>query len=292
MPPLSEADHQVRATGIGSSDISAIVGENPFKTVHDVWMDKVGIADPFVETNAVKLGHALEPIIGKWYTDETGIGLRRGRGTARRKGEPWQLCTIDFHFAQQGRRIVETKWVGQRTAHHWDERSADGEPTYVNAQVQWQMGILGYDRADVVVLFGGTADFRIYEVKFDPKLFGYLTEIGRRFWFDHVVARVKPRTDETEAAREVLNKLYRKHTKPLVDAPEGAADWYALRVDADARLDKAEADKTLATNKLCELIGEHEGIRGDGWHATWKEDCNGKRRFRAAEFKQKGRRAA
>lgn len=291
MPPLSEADHQVRSTGIGSSDISAIVGENPFKTVHEVWLEKSGLVERQGETDATWLGHELEPIVGKRYTMESGIGLRRGRGTARAKANPWQLCTIDFHFAREGRRIVETKWVGMRTMHHWN-MEADGAPTYVQAQVQWQMGVLGYKQADVAVIFGGTAEFRIYQFAFDAEMFAFLTELGRKFWHDRVLAGVPPPADETEAARLVLNTIYRKHTKPLVDAPEGAADWYALRVDADARLDKAEADKTLATNKLCELIGEHEGIRGDGWYATWKEDCNGKRRFRAAEFKQKGRRAA
>lgn len=290
MPPLSDADHQVRSTGIGSSDISAIVGENPWKTAHDVWLDKRGLVDRSPQTDATWLGHELEPIIGKRYGQETGITLRRGRGTARSKSAPWQLCTIDFHFARDGRRIVETKWVGMRTMHHWT-MDADGAPTYVQAQVQWQMGILGYDRADVAVLFGGNAEFRIYEFRFDSEMFAMLTKIGGDFWHRRVLPGIPPPVDETEAARRVLNVLYAKHSKPLVDAPEGAAEWYTKRLEACERLERAEDDKRLATNKLCEMIGEHEGIRGDGWYATWKADKNGKRAFRAAEFK-KGRKAA
>lgn len=290
MPPLSEADHQVRATGIGSSDISAIVGENPWSNAHDVWQRKLNLVPPFPETNATRLGHDMEPIIGRWYTRDTGRILRKGGGTKRHKDRSWQLCTIDFGFAKGERRIVECKHVGHYASAGWT-MEADGAPPYVQIQAQWQMGVLGYERADVAVIFGGNADFRIYEYSFDATMFGHLTELGRRFWENHVLAGKMPEIDHSDAARDSLRAVYGFNRAPLKDAPPEASEWIAKRIEADATIKSAEKAKALATNKLCEFIGDADGIRTETHYATWKQTAAGTRSFRLAEFK-KDRRAA
>jgi putative phage-type endonuclease len=288
---LSERDIKIRATGIGSSEISAIVGENLFANAHDVWLAKLGLVEPMVETDAMWLGHQLEPVIARRYIKETGVRLRRGHGTRRHSQNPWQVCTTDFHFAKTDeQRIVECKLVGMRVMHHWT-LDADGAPPYVLTQAHWQMGVLGLSRCDVAVIFGGTAEFRIYQITFDSEVFAMLTEIGRKFWFDRVVARVPPPIDETDSARRSLLAIYGYNRAPLKDAPPEAQQWVDARMDADARLKAAEKEKDLATNKLCEIIGEAEGIRTEDWYATWKLTKAGTRAFRLAEWK-KGRRAA
>lgn len=290
---LTDKQKAKRFSGLGSSDISAVAGENPFKGPHEVWLQKLQLIDDPGETDATWLGHQMEPVIARRYIKDTGIKLRRGHGTRRHSVHSHLLATIDFYGQEPSGEpvIVEAKWVGGRVMYHWN-LEADGAPPYVQLQVQHQMGVLGYKRADVAVIFGMSAEFRIYQFSFDPEIFAALAELGRRFWHDRVLAKVPPPIDETESARQSLLAIYGKNRAPLKDAPAEADEWFAKRVDACARLEQAEKDKALATNKLCELIGEHEGIRGDGWYATWKNDKNGKRCFRAAEFKQKGRKAA
>ena len=226
MPPLSEADHQVRATGIGSSDISAIVGENPWANAHNVWQRKLNLVPPFPETNATRLGHDMEPIIGRWYTRDTGRILRKGGGTKRHKDRSWQLCTIDFGFAKGERRIVECKHVGHYASAGWT-MEADGAPPYVQIQAQWQMGVLGYERADVAVIFGGNADFRIYEYSFDATMFGHLTELGqvrleRRQRVPVREAVLEERVGDDARAR--VGEYPHLRARPALGHPRGVAD--------------------------------------------------------------------
>lgn len=275
---LTAEQHETRRGGLGSSDISAIVGENPFKTPHDVWLDKRGLVEPSEETDATWLGHEMEPIIGKRYTRETGIELTAGPGTVKHAELPWALCTTDWESVI-GDRIVECKWVGGRVDHHWT-LEADGAPEYVQCQAQWQMGVRGMERADVAVIFGRTAEFRFYKFERDEKMIESLFAIGRRFWERHVLTGEPLPVDHTDSARKMLLAYYGKNKKLLRPATRQAEELFErCQAAADARAE-AERLENLAKNQLCELIGDAEGFKGDFGSVTWKADKRGRRSLR------------
>lgn len=57
-----------RSQRIGSSDIPVILGESPFKTPHQLWLEKTGRVDSSFFTN-----HAIE--LGKQFEDAVRVGL-------------------------------------------------------------------------------------------------------------------------------------------------------------------------------------------------------------------------
>lgn len=278
MPPLSEEDHAIRATGIGSSEIAAVAGEHPFQSPHDVWLRKVGLADETEDTDATVWGQLVEPVVGRRWEMETGDRLVPGLGTQRHPEHPWAVATVDFLTSDRA-RIVECKHVGARMERHWSTDVADGAPVYVLLQAQWQMGVSGCGAADVAVVFGATSEFRIYRLTFDADIFAALIAIGQKF-IRCVEERVAPPIDESDACREVLRALYGDNRKPLLPAPpeaEEIADEYVRQHQAAKN---AEAAKALAGNRLCSLIGEHDGVFGDWGYATWKATKKGTRTLR------------
>ena len=52
-----------RRKGIGGSDVAAIIGLSPWTTPLDIYEQKLGIALPSEETEAMYWGTALEPAI-------------------------------------------------------------------------------------------------------------------------------------------------------------------------------------------------------------------------------------
>lgn len=40
--PITQKQREFRRSHIGSSDIAAILGKDPYKTAYDVWLDKTG----------------------------------------------------------------------------------------------------------------------------------------------------------------------------------------------------------------------------------------------------------
>jgi putative phage-type endonuclease len=274
---LTDEDIRKRATGIGSSEIAAIAGEHPYNNAHRVWLSKRGLVEPNPPSDATWLGHEMEPIIAKRYAAEMGVTLRPGPGTVSHPDHPWALATTDYEWSC-GSRIVECKWVGARPMAHWT-MEADGAPAYVNLQQQWQMFVRGIDRADTVVIFGATAEFRIYEFRRDDAIIDALLKIGARFW-SWVENGTPPPVDETDDARKVMAALYPTHRKPLKAAPAGAEEWLWKYVRADDAEEEASKAKLLAGNHLREMIGEAEGIEGPWGTVTWRADKHGKRTLR------------
>ena len=81
---------KARQTGIGGSDVAAILGLSKWKTPLDVYNDK--IADtPSEESNpSIEWGNRLEPVIRQKYSDVTGLSVKCPEETFRllREGSP------------------------------------------------------------------------------------------------------------------------------------------------------------------------------------------------------------
>lgn len=274
---LSEEQRIRRAAGLGSSDVSAVAGENPFKNAHGVWLEKRGLVEPSPETDATWLGSQMEPVIARRYALEMGVELVPGPGTVAHPNHPWALATTDYEHADRS-RVVECKWVGMRPMAHWT-MDKDGAPLYVVCQMQWQMFVRGIERADAAVIFGATAEFRIYEFYRDEGIIDALLKIGRRFW-ELVQRGDPPQVDSSDEARRTLAALYPSSRAPLKEAPPDAAHWFDRHQAASLQLEKWSEEERLAANKLRQLIGEAEGIEGPWGRATWKSNKNGVRTLR------------
>lgn len=71
-PNTHEEWLELRATGIGSSDIGTILGQNPFETPYQLWLRKTGQLPRKEETIEMQLGHLLEPAVASLYEQATG----------------------------------------------------------------------------------------------------------------------------------------------------------------------------------------------------------------------------
>jgi putative phage-type endonuclease len=281
---LTEAQRAARMRGLGSSDISAVAGEHPYKNAHSVWLEKRGLVEPQEPTDATWLGDQMEPIIARRYAQEMGVRIVPGPGTVAHPEHPWALATTDYEHAD-GARVVECKWVGMRPMAHWS-MDADGAPPYVVCQMAWQMFVRGIDRSDCAVIFGATAEFRIYEFTRDNGIIDAMFRIGQRFW-QRVLDGEPPPIDETEEARQTLLALYPTSYAPLKPAPPEAERWFQEHEAADEEVGRWTGRKKLAANKLREVIGDAVGIEGPFGRATWKSDKNGVRTLRTYPSKER-----
>ena len=67
-----------RTQGIGGSDVSILAGINPFKSVHQLWLEKTGQVElEEGDTEYTHFGTLLEPIVRKEFTARTGIKVRQ-----------------------------------------------------------------------------------------------------------------------------------------------------------------------------------------------------------------------
>lgn len=279
---LSAEQHELRRTGIGSSEIAAVCGLDPWKSAHAIFGEKRRLFERGEPSLVMRIGNLAEELVAQLYAEETGSELDRS-DTRRHPEQDWILATPD-RLVRGKRRVVEVKWVGWRSAERWGQ-DEDAVPPYVRAQVEWQMGVLGYEEAHVAALLGGE-DFRIYQIKRCVPLWERLAEIGARFWHDNVLAGAQPAIDGSEGARDVLEAMFREHRPPLAVAPPEADPWVEQLLTAKKTIATAEDEKATAENQLRALIGEADGITGP-WGKIYNRRAKGDQRRTLRFFPQK-----
>ena len=267
---LTKEQHEFRAGGIGASEIASVCGLNPYKAALAIYLDKQGLTEHGPETQASEWGTRLEEAIAKKYAQTHGVEIRRPEQTYRHPGEGWMLATPDGLVCRNGSRLhgLEVKTAGLRQAFRWGEEG-DAVPEEYLVQCAWSMAVLNLNRWDLAVLIGGQ-DYREYRIDRDLELEARLIEIGREFWFEHVVTRIPPAPDASESAARALARIYPKDALPLRRA-DSTADACAVELrEAQAQLAKVEKTTMLAENKAKALIGGAAGLEGDWGRITWK----------------------
>lgn len=258
---------EMRRTGIGSSDAPVIAGEAG--SVVELWAEKSGLVDretPDDDTARLfEWGHRLEPVVADWYADTTGRQLRRVNRMLVHPDVPWAFASLDRVTVGE-KRIVEIK----TTRRGWD--AGEPVPGRVQAQVQHQLWVTGYDVADVAVLTGGSEP-KVYEVPRDPAFIDDLVFLETEFW-GWVTSGTRPPMDGSENARRVLSKLHPRNDGRFIQ-PDDALDrlvfdWLAAKADVTAA---EEVEATLA-NTIRAVIGDADGIEG---RVTWKKNRDSER---------------
>jgi putative phage-type endonuclease len=271
---LTQQQLDLRRRGLTATDMTVLAGVTPYgRTVHDVYLSKLGLEEPFEATAAMNMGHRLEPVALAALAEERGLTLTPGT-TEASPLIPWAIATPDANVLSAPGRIrvavAEAKAVGLRMAARWGESGdPDGIPDEVRVQVQWQMTVTRTPRAHVVALLGTEA--RFFEIEGDEELAGALLELGEGFWKRHILAKAPPPLDGSEGAARMVRGLFRRARGGMVPAGPEAEERVRAYLAAKDALEQAERAKSQAQAQLCALIGEHEGIEGEAWTATWKE---------------------
>lgn len=166
-----------RRTGIGGSDVAAILGLSPYRSALDVFLNKRGDLSESPENDAMRWGSILEPVVRQEYSNATGRSVLMPSGMLRHERHQHMLANLDG-FTEDG-RIFEAKTA--RSGDGWGEPGSDEVPQAYLFQVQHYMAITAYPVADIAVLIGGS-DFRIYTVEADAELHEMLFDAEADFW--------------------------------------------------------------------------------------------------------------
>lgn len=277
---LSPEWHELRRTGIGSSDAAAILGLSTYARPIDIYLEKIGEAEPHDDTVFTEWGRRLEPVIAQ----AAEAAVNEGRSEADR-----------VRFRQWSASIQCREWV--RAFSHLDRRGRVdglmvglecksgmrtkgwGDPATVSItdahevippgyaiQVGHHLMCTGYAAIYVAALIG-YRDFRLYRVERDEAWLADLLEDEREWWRAHVDARIPPEPDGSEAYRAFLSKRIGTPTAELSATPEQqliGARVLAAKRDADA----AAGIYELERQRLERSAGDAAAITGPGWRLS------------------------
>ena len=275
---LTKEELDRRRRTLGSSEIAAVLGFNPYSSIHDVWSSKVLSVD-FEGNEATWLGTMLEPAIFRIYSERYNKRLVRGEYTLG--PEPWMSCTPDALIVDED-GLVEAKLVGLRSIYQWgpgnvDEQESDAVPLHYLAQALWQLIVTGLSFVDVSALLG--TEFRTYRIHRNEPLMQTMVDRGRHFWNTYVRTATPPPVDGSEGSRELLRLLYpRSGAEPLPADPE-LEELAAKLAEARKALEAATEEKRLRENEIKARLKDARGAFGKDWRIRYSQNKDGKRPF-------------
>ena len=97
-----------RQSGLGGSDIGAILSLSPYRTPVDVWSEKTGRANGQEETLQMRFGTYAEAFVAREYTAKTGNAVQRFTSMLRHATAP-VLGNVDRLVIPRGAKIASHK---------------------------------------------------------------------------------------------------------------------------------------------------------------------------------------
>ena len=174
-----------RTRGIGGSDVSIIAGINPFKSVHQLWLEKTGQTEPEqTDSDYAHFGTLLELIVRKEFTARTGIKVRQKHMLLQSEEYPFMFADLDGVINENGEMAVfEAKTTSAYKQEVWE----DGVPAPYILQVQHCMAVTGAKRTYIAALVGGN-HFFYHVVERDEEMMAKMIAMEKYFWETHVLA--------------------------------------------------------------------------------------------------------
>ncbi len=267
-----------RTGGIGGSDVSVIAGINPFRSVHQLWLEKTGQVEPEEgESEYTHFGTILEPIVRKEFMERTGIKVRQKHMLLQSEEYPFMYADLDGVINEDGElAIFEAKTASQYKMDTWE----DGVPAGYILQVQHYMAVTGAKKTYIAALVGGN-HFVYHVVERDEVMIAKIIAMEKYFWETNVIGGVEPIPDGSEATTNYFNSRFSNSNGEVIELPEEALAICEEYERLSEQLKEIETAKNAAANQLKVLLKEAEvgtvGERRIVWKQIFKSSLDQKR---------------
>ena len=259
-PAGSPEWHAARANGLGGSEVAAALGLSPWESPFSLWHRKKGNLPPVAETEAMRWGKLLEPVvIAEWERQSLPPGWwweRHNPGTYVRDG--WRVASPDHLYgigltATEPAVILEAKTADGHTAHEWGPSGSDDPaavPIHYRIQTLWYGSVLDIHDLHLAVLIGGN-DWREYDVPWDQNEVDQIVDLAGRFW-QTVINDQPPALDDSDATYRAVRQLH-----PDVSGDDVPVDMGTVTTwqEADAVRKGAALTIQLCKAKLTDQMG-------------------------------------
>jgi putative phage-type endonuclease len=261
---------------VGGSDVPAILGVSPWKSPHELWLQKTGRAAREEVTpeqqKRFDRGHRLEPVVLQMLVDRLQDEGREVEVIATNKRyqdaeHPFMSCEIDFELMLDGEHVNgDCKTVHPFAAKKWGEEGTDEVPIDYAAQFMHGLGITGRDRCIVATLIG-MDDLLIYEVARDEETIAEIRGRVVEFWNECIVADAPPDPIDFDDCKAI----YAKSNGGSIEATSEIRDCVFNLAECKAKLKSLERTEEELSYRITAFMQPNAVLTfGGNVIATWK----------------------
>ena len=254
-----------RKTGIGGSDMAAIMGLSKWKSPLDIWLEKTTDEVNEEESRFMYWGNKLEALVAEEFAVRTGYSVRNNNYTLQSIEYPFLLANIDRDIVGIDAGL-ECKTTN---AFKRDEWEGDQVPDAYYIQCQHYMAVTGYSSWWIACLCGGN-EFFYKEIPRNEDVITAIIDTAREFW-NMVEQRVMPAVDDSERCNKLLKEMHKTSNGKTIDLPDTATIFIKKYKSADKAEKEAKALKTEAQSQLFSLLGDNEQGFVDTYTVNWTQ---------------------
>jgi putative phage-type endonuclease len=252
----------LRRTGIGGSDVGALLGMSKYASPYDLYLDKRGERPEMPRSEALekaaKWGHLHEPSLAAEFSRIHGLRTRRV-GLIRHETDAWRLANLDRQISgcPDGPCFLEIKTRSAYKSSEWGASgSEDGVPDTEALQTHHYLAVTGYRHCHVAVLINGNDD-RYYRIDHDPEMASDVRAMEADFW-KRVIDGAPPPIDGSEATAELLAAMWAGQAGQRVVDSVGARDLIDRREELASEIKALGIERDEASNRLKAMLGDHD----------------------------------
>lgn len=243
--------HELRAKGIGGSEIGTICGLSQWDSPYSLWAKKTNkFEDDFSDNDAMYWGRAQEAIIvNRFAEDHPEFEIFYNCGTWSHEDRDWQIANPDAIYLDENGEpcILEIKTA--QFEDQWDQRTNTVPPSY-RAQVLWYLSTFGFKKAKIAALFHGNkyAEFEIIPTEFELSV---NLELATQFQ-QLVVADKAPDFDGANATYEAVRKVHPEIEDTEVELGQLGINY----LSAQTAVEEATQNFNEAKSRVVDAMGK------------------------------------
>ncbi len=286
-------DHELRARGVGASQVAGVLGLDPRTDAFAIYAEKTGMV-PRVDnpTERMVAGKRFEEPIAQWYSVKAGVPVQWFDRTLAHPQRSWQVFSADAWVLKGDATAARTtpireygdiatfavggtdsKMVSYDQADGWGPDGSDEVPERVALQAQYSCSAADLPYWDIAAAFSMT-ELRIYRIHRDAEIEAIVLDAIEDFWVNHVLKGIPPAPGPSPATADVLRRRYPRSVQPLRCA---TAEEYSLieRLrKAKAEFKVAENEKLSAEAAIKLAIGDAGGLLAGDTKITWTKNAD------------------
>lgn len=257
-----ERFREMRRVGVFSTDIAPLLNLSKYKSALQVYLEKIGEAEPFEATERMQDGNMVETPLIERFSRETGLKARPCKEMHKHSKIAYLCTNLDAEcYADISGDIglLEIKGCSDRVIEDWDEQP----PPYYHAQVMHQLLVTGREYAYLYAWAWGCGT-RCFKVTRDEAFFEMIKAAAAKFWKDHVLKKIPPLGDQYFVSSDDLRSLYPRVEIETVELDESIDPWLSMW-DAGGALEKRGEDmrEQARVELMKHMKGAALGLRGN-----------------------------
>ena len=275
-----------RKKGIGSSEAGTVMGVNHFDTPYKLWRRKTGVDGPIPSSEAMELGHHMEPAVVTMFAARTGafiVKSSEGDWIAADTKRDYLRVSPDRLFYADGDkhtkrnlRILECKTTSVSV-------DPDDFPVYWYCQLQYQMGVMGVKKGAVAWISSyPRLNFDYKEIDFNPDFYKAMIESIEQFWLINVCGGIPPEDIDGE---DSLLRSPQATVGETLEADSEMMERYGAIKEIASTIKQLESTRSSLEDEIKIALGTAESLVSPEGSvlAQWK-NTKDTRKFNAKAF--------